>query len=92
MFSVESTAETIHLHVRRVEVSDLHLAQIMTARLDARLAIVERDCQDWNAEATKVFVEGTEIGDLIRIQVPTTGDYNPPTAGAGTPPPSPAPQ
>ena len=68
------------------------IARRETGRLDARLGIVERDCQDCYAEATKVFVEGTEIGDLIRIQVPTTGDYNPPTAGAGTPPPSPAPQ
>ena len=92
MFSVEFAAETIHPHVRGAEVGDLHLAQIVTGHLNARLSIVERDCQDWYAEATKVFVEGTEIGDLIRSQVPTNGDYNPPTAGGGTQPPSPAPQ
>lgn len=48
-------------------------------RLNAKLMTVERDCQDWYAEATKLFVAGTEIGDLIRSQVPTTTDY------AGTP-------
>ncbi len=57
-----------------------------TDRLNARLGIVERDCQDWYAEAIKVFVAGTEIGDLIRSEVPTTADYNPPT-----PPTPPAP-
>ena len=37
-----------------------------TGRLNAKLGTVERDCQDWYAEATKIFVAGTEIGDLIR--------------------------
>jgi hypothetical protein len=55
-----------------------------TSRLNARLVLVERDCQDWYAEATKVLVAGTEIGDLIRSQIPTSADYNPPT-----PPPVP---
>jgi hypothetical protein len=45
-----------------------------TGRLNARLALVERDCQDWYAEATKVSVAGTEIGDLIRSQIPTSAD------------------
>lgn len=60
-------------------------------RLNAKLMTVERDCQDWYAEATKLFVAGTEIGDLIRSQVPTTTDY----AGAapeGEEPPVPGPQ
>ena len=46
-----------------------------TDRLNARLGIVERDCQDWYAEATKVFVAGTEIGDLIRSDVPTSPSF-----------------
>ena len=46
-----------------------------TGRVNALLMRVERDCQDWYAEATKLFVAGTEIGDLIRSQVPTTTDY-----------------
>jgi hypothetical protein len=58
-----------------------------TGRLNARLGIVERDCVDWYAEATKVFVEGTEIGDLIRSEVPVSSDYNPPTPPAPTPTP-----
>jgi hypothetical protein len=58
--------------------------------LNARLGIVERDCQDWYAEATKVFVAGTEIGDLIRSQVPTTADYNPPPPAPPAPPSPPA--
>jgi hypothetical protein len=64
-----------------------------TGRLNARLALVERDCHDWYAEATKVFVAGTEIGDLIRSQIPTSADYNPPTPPAPppTPPAPPAP-
>jgi len=63
-----------------------------TGRLNARLGIVEKDCQDWYAEATKVFVEGTEIGDLIRSQVPTSADYSPPTPTPPAPPvPAPTP-
>lgn len=54
-------------------------------RLNARLATVERDCVDWYAEATKVFPADTEIGDLIRAEVPTGADYNPPTPGAPEP-------
>lgn len=60
-----------------------------TGRLNARLALVERDCQDWYAEATKVFVAGTEIGDLIRSQIPTSADYSPPTPPAPPAPPAP---
>lgn len=60
-----------------------------TGRLNARLGSVERDCQDWYAEATKIFVEGTEIGDLIRAEVPTSSDYNPPTPAPPAPPPGP---
>lgn len=62
-----------------------------TGRLNAKLATVERDCQDWYAEATKVFVAGTEIGDLIRAEVPTTNDYSPPTPEPEPPPPPPTP-
>ena len=43
----------------------------------------------FSPDATKVFVAGSEIGDLIRAEVPTTTDYNPP--GGGTPPPAPPP-
>ncbi len=62
-----------------------------TGRLNAKLVTVERDCQDWYAEATKVFVEGSEIGDLIRSEVPTSADYNKPGTPAPTPPAPPAP-
>ena len=58
-----------------------------TGRLNARLVMVERDAQDWYAEATRVFVAGTVNGDLIRSQVPTTADYNPPTPAPPAPPP-----
>jgi hypothetical protein len=56
-----------------------------TGRLNARLGALERDCQDWYAEATKIFVAGTEIGDLIRSEVPTSDDYSP----SAPPPPAP---
>lgn len=62
-----------------------------TGRLNAKLATVERDCQDWYAEATKVFVAGTEIGDLIRAEVPTSSDYSPPTPPPVPPPTPPTP-
>ncbi len=55
-------------------------------RLNGKLATVERDCQDWYAEATKIFVAGTEIGDLIRSQVPTSDEYGTPGTPAPTPP------
>jgi hypothetical protein len=58
----------------------------LTGRLNARLGRVERDCVDWYAEATRVFVEGTEIGDLIRAEVPVSSDGDAPPA-PGTPPP-----
>jgi hypothetical protein len=45
-----------------------------TGRLNARLGQVERDCVDWYAEATKIFVAGTEIGDLIRAEIPVSSD------------------
>lgn len=60
-------------------------------RLSKKLALIERDVVDWYAEATKVFAEGTEIGDLIRSQVPTGTDYNPPTPHTPAPPSTPAP-
>ena len=60
-----------------------------TGRLNAKLTSVQRDCQDWYAEATKVFVAGTEIGDLIRAEVPTSADYGTSTPPPPTPPPSP---
>lgn len=56
-----------------------------TGRLNAKLAEVERNCQDWYAEATKVFVAGTEIGDLIRAEVPTSSDYSTSTPVAELP-------
>ncbi|MBL9130538.1 MAG: hypothetical protein JNG86_05025 [Verrucomicrobiaceae bacterium] len=62
-----------------------------TGRLNAKLATVERDCQDWYAEATKVFVEGSEIGDLIRAEVPTSDEYGTPTPPPPPPPPPPTP-
>lgn len=62
-----------------------------TGRVNALLMRVERDCQDWYAEATKLFVEGTEIGDLIRSQVPTTTDYGSPPAAEEPAPEEPTP-
>lgn len=60
------------------------------ARLNVLLTRVERDVQDWYAEATSVFIEGTEIGDLVRT-LPTTASYNPPTPATPAPvPPTPA--
>jgi hypothetical protein len=58
-------------------------------RVNKRLALIQKDCQDWYAEATRFFPEGTEIGDLIRSEVPTTTDYNPPTPAPPAPPPAP---
>jgi hypothetical protein len=58
------------------------IARRERGRLNVKLSTVERDCQDWYAEATKVFVAGTEIGDLIRAEVPTSDQY-----GTSTPPP-----
>ncbi len=52
--------------------------------LSVLLARVETDAQDWYAEATSVFAEGTEIGNLIRT-IPTT--YTPPAKPA-TPKPA----
>lgn len=51
------------------------------------LSRVERDAQDWYAEATSVYAAGTPNGDLIRT-VPTTTTYNPSTPA--TPPAPPA--
>jgi len=64
-----------------------------TGRVNKRLALIQKDCQDWYAEAARFFPAGTEIGDLLRSEVPTTTDYNPPAggtppAGGGTPPPA----
>ncbi|MDB6173905.1 MAG: hypothetical protein JWL59_3216 [Chthoniobacteraceae bacterium] len=42
-------------------------------RVSALLNRVERDAVDWYAEATSVFEEGTEIGELLRALIPTTG-------------------
>lgn len=54
-------------------------------RFNKRLALIERDCVDWYAEATKVFVAGSEIGDLIRAEIPVSSD------GDAPPPPPPPP-
>lgn len=59
-----------------------------SGRLNKKLALIERDCVDWYAEATKVFVAGTEIGDLIRSEVPVTTGGEPATP---TPTPTPTP-
>lgn len=58
-------------------------------RVGKRLALIEKDCQDWYAEATRYFPAGTEIGDLIRGEIPTTSDYNPPTPAPPPTPPTP---
>jgi hypothetical protein len=42
-------------------------------RVSALLNRVERDAVDWYAEVTSVFEEGTEIGELVRALIPTTG-------------------
>lgn len=57
-------------------------------RLNVLLTSAERDAVDWYAEATSVFATGTEIGDLIRADIPTTTQYNPATPApvAGVPP------
>lgn len=60
-------------------------------RLNARLMLVERDCVDWYAEATKVFVAGTEIGDLIRAEVPVSSDGDAPAPPPPAPPAPPSP-
>jgi hypothetical protein len=74
----------------RTQALDLRTQAAETGTRPANSRTRERDCPDWYAEATKVFVEGTEIGDLIRSEVPTSSDYNPPTPAAPpTPPPGP---
>lgn len=55
-------------------------------RLNSLLTRTEGDCQHWYAEATSAFASGTEIGDLVRSEVPTTTDY-----GSSTPKPAPTP-
>lgn len=60
-------------------------------RLNAKLSTVQRDCQDWYAEATKVFVAGSEIGDLIRAEVPSSDEYGSPPAPPPEPPAPPTP-
>ena len=44
MISVESTAETIHVHIPRAEVSDARLAQLLRG---LPLATVAADHVDW---------------------------------------------
>lgn len=58
-------------------------------RVNRRMALIQKDCQDWYAEAAKFFPAGTEFGDLIRSEIPTTSDYNPPTPPAPPTPPTP---
>lgn len=55
---------------------------------NALISRLEDECVSWYGEATKVFLEGTVEGDMIRNQVPT--DYNPATP-APTPTPTPTP-
>ena len=52
-------------------------------RLNVLLTSVERDSVDWYSEATSVFPAGTETGDLIRADIPTTTQYNPATPAPG---------
>ena len=62
--------------------------QVSEGKYNALITRLEDECVSWYAEATKVFLEGTAEGDMIRNQVPT--DYNPPTpAPTPTPPPTP---
>lgn len=55
---------------------------------NALISRLEDECVSWYGEATKVFLEGTVEGDMIRNQVPT--DYSPeppkPAPGPVTPP------
>lgn len=51
-----------------------------TGRLNVLLNRVNRETVDWYAEATAVFPAGTETGDLIRSDIPTTDQYNPATS------------
>ena len=56
------------------------------ARVNLLLTRAERDCVDWYAEATAVFPATTEIGALIRSDIPNTDQYNPPTPAPVIPP------
>jgi hypothetical protein len=65
-------------------------------RVSVLLTRVERDAVDWYAEATSIYGEATEIGALLRAEIPTTSDYNPatpaqPKPAQPTPAPAPAP-
>lgn len=51
--------------------------------LNVLYARLEDECVAWYAEATKVFLEGTAEGNLIRELIPT--NYNPPTPAAPAP-------
>ena len=72
MISVESTADTIHLHIPRAEVSDVRLAQLLRGlRLEAavtgsRMSDAEADAMaeemkaDWWERNRHRFVPATE--------------------------------
>jgi hypothetical protein len=67
--------------VREAFADQSTLARREQGRLNGRLTKVERDGVDWYAGATKVFAADTEIGDLIRAEVPPETNYNPPIPG-----------
>jgi len=56
-------------------------------RVNALLQRVEKDCVDWYAEVTAVYAVGTEIGNLVRANVPTSSDYGSGDHGGGGNPP-----
>lgn len=59
---------------------------------NALISRLEDECVAWYGEATKVFLEGTAEGDMIRNQVPTDYTPEPPKpAPAPVTPPAPGP-
>jgi hypothetical protein len=80
-----SVPKSLSLRVLKQALSDaVTIERREVGRLNVLLTRAERDAVDWYAEATNVFPAGTETGDLIRSDIPTTSQYNP-----ATPTPSP---
>ncbi len=63
------------------------IARREVGRVNALLERVQKDGVDWYAEVTAVYAVGTEIGDLVRANVPTSSDYGPNDHGGGGNPP-----
>jgi hypothetical protein len=62
--------------------------QVSEGKYNALITRLEDECVSWYGEATRVFLEGTPEGDMIRNQVPT--DYTPaPAKPAPGPTPTP---